>query len=214
MMKINTNKSYYSTSKTLYLLVSNGMNNEIIKLIDAINEASPTWNLEGFIFENRNSIDPEIYKIKDGSDIYIANNLDRSFVYYEKILSNLFYSGFKMCNLIHPSVDMSRVNIGTGCIIQNGTSIGSGSTIGSYVTIRLNALLSNNVYVANNVFIGPNCSIGNNVHLQKNCFVGIGSVISDGVIIGENSTVGAGAIVTEHVPPNTTVIGVPAKPLR
>ncbi|WP_246657775.1 DapH/DapD/GlmU-related protein [Arthrobacter yangruifuii] len=51
-------------------------------------------------------------------------------------------------------------------------------------------------------------SIGNNV------WIGGGTTILPGITVGENSVVGAGAVVPRDVPPNTVVVGNPAKPVR
>ncbi len=49
------------------------------------------------------------------------------------------------------------------------------------------------------------------VEIQNDAFIGIGSIILPGVTIGEYSFVGAGSVVTKSVPPNTVVVGNPAK---
>ena len=51
-------------------------------------------------------------------------------------------------------------------------------------------------------------TIGDNVELGANVNI-IGRVT-----IGDNTTVGAGSVVTKDVPPNTVVVGVPAKVIR
>jgi acetyltransferase-like isoleucine patch superfamily enzyme len=50
------------------------------------------------------------------------------------------------------------------------------------------------------------------VIIEDNAIIGSRSVIKAGVTIGKNSVVGMGAVVTKDVPPDTVVIGVPAKP--
>jgi acetyltransferase-like isoleucine patch superfamily enzyme len=47
--------------------------------------------------------------------------------------------------------------------------------------------------------------------IKDNVVVGVGASLLPGVTIGEGSTIGAGAVVTKDVPPNSTVIGMPAK---
>ena len=43
-------------------------------------------------------------------------------------------------------------------------------------------------------------------------FIGSDTIIRAPVTIGEGSVTGAGSVVTHDVPPNTTVVGVPARP--
>ncbi|MDO8725088.1 MAG: DapH/DapD/GlmU-related protein [Candidatus Methanoperedens sp.] len=57
-------------------------------------------------------------------------------------------------------------------------------------------------YIRKPVIIGNNAEIGSN------------SCILPGVTIGDNSTIGAGAVVTENVPPNSVVVGIPARVVR
>ena len=47
--------------------------------------------------------------------------------------------------------------------------------------------------------------------IGKNCFIGGRSLILPGVTIGDSCIVGAGSVVTRSVPPNSIVVGNPAK---
>jgi acetyltransferase-like isoleucine patch superfamily enzyme len=48
--------------------------------------------------------------------------------------------------------------------------------------------------------------------IEDNCMVGQHAVVFPGVRIGPNSIVGAGSVVVSDVPPNSIVMGVPARP--
>jgi acetyltransferase-like isoleucine patch superfamily enzyme len=48
--------------------------------------------------------------------------------------------------------------------------------------------------------------------IEDNCIVGQNAVIFPNVRIGKNSIVGAGSVVISDVPPDTIVMGVPARP--
>ncbi len=50
--------------------------------------------------------------------------------------------------------------------------------------------------------------------VKKRAAIGSNATIMCGVTIGEGALVGAGAVVTKDVPPNTIVVGNPAKILR
>ncbi|MCW5329468.1 DapH/DapD/GlmU-related protein, partial [Pseudomonas aeruginosa] len=69
------------------------------------------------------------------------------------------------------------------------------------------------------VTFAPGVKCNGGVIIEDNVYVGAGAVIKQGtvkrpIIIGKNSVVGMGAVVTKSVPPDTTVLGNPAKPLR
>jgi lipopolysaccharide O-acetyltransferase len=52
------------------------------------------------------------------------------------------------------------------------------------------------------------------VHIDDGVILNSGCVITAGVTVGARSFVGANAVVTTSVPPNTVVVGNPARPIR
>jgi acetyltransferase-like isoleucine patch superfamily enzyme len=51
------------------------------------------------------------------------------------------------------------------------------------------------------------------IDIRDNCLIGTDAILMPGITIGPNSVVGANAVVTKNVPPNTVVVGCPARHL-
>lgn len=94
--------------------------------------------------------------------------------------------------------DYDKIIIGEYSNIQDGviihTDTGNPTIVGNYVTVGHGAILHA-------------CKINDKV------LIGMGAIILDGAEIGEGAIVGAGSVVTAgtKVPPNTLVLGTPAK---
>src|SRR5580765_2594320 len=98
--------------------------------------------------------------------------------------------------------DVMPIRIGARTSIQDNTVIHT--TAGKYGTT-----------------IGDDCTIGHAaiIHactVEDFCLIGMGAILLDGCRIGRGSLVGAGALVTPgtDIPPNSLVIGSPAKVKR
>lgn len=59
----------------------------------------------------------------------------------------------------------------------------------------------------------PDLQVFGPIVIEDNCIIGANAVLFANIRIGANSIVGAGSVVINDVPPNTVVIGVPARPL-
>ncbi len=49
------------------------------------------------------------------------------------------------------------------------------------------------------------------IEIKENCYIGQSSIILPGVTIGPNVLVAAGSVVNKDIPPNSCVVGVPAR---
>lgn len=110
-------------------------------------------------------------------------------------------------------------NICSHCLIENDV------IIGDRVTVKSGVQLWDGLRVGNDVFIGPNVTFANDLFprsrqkpkaflittIHEGASIGAGAVILPGVEIGHKAMIGAGAVVTRSVPPNSVVVGNPAK---
>lgn len=58
----------------------------------------------------------------------------------------------------------------------------------------------------------PDLQVFGPIIIEDNCVIGQNAVLFPNIRIGTNSIVGAGSVVISDVPPNTVVMGVPARP--
>lgn len=119
---------------------------------------------------------------------------------------------------------------------------GKFTTIGDYFYANTNLTVLDTcpVTIGNHVMLGPNVNLltpqhplmyqqrnirewqgkmqdyeyGAPITIEDNCWLGGNVTILGGVTIGAGSVVGAGAVVTKSVPPNSLVLGVPARVVR
>ena len=97
--------------------------------------------------------------------------------------------------------------IGRNFFIDHGfTVIGETATIGDDVTIYQNVTLGGT---------NPTAGVGGKRHptLHDRVVIGSGAQVLGPIEVGAGARVGANAVVTKDVLPDTTVVGIPAKPV-
>ena len=98
--------------------------------------------------------------------------------------------------------DTTRVGKGLRVLHGQGLVVNSNARIGNFITLRHNTTIGNSKS-------GGKCPI-----LEDYVEVGANCVILGEVTIGKNSIVGAGSVVVKSVPPNSVVVGNPARVIR
>ena len=103
----------------------------------------------------------------------------------------------------------------TGIEIHPGATIGSSFFIdhGMGVVIGETTEIGSNVTIYQGVTLGGTGKVKGKRHptIGDNVVVGTGAKVLGPIIIGENSRVGAGSVVLSSAPPNSTVVGIPAR---
>jgi acetyltransferase-like isoleucine patch superfamily enzyme len=132
-----------------------------------------------------------------------------------------FQTGNK-ANIRESNIIGDKVSVGTMSIIEHHVEIGSGVRIHSHVFVPEYSILEDGCW------LGPNVVLTNAKYplspiskktlkgpiIRKNAKIGANVTILPGVVIGENALIGAGSVVVVEVPPNTVVVGNPARIIK
>lgn len=118
--------------------------------------------------------------------------------------------------LIHPTVTMDRQSceVGEGAILCAGTIATVGVVVARFAAINLACTLGHEAVIGEGSVLNPTVNISGGVTIGPGVLIGTGAQILQYRTVAANATVGAGAVVTKNVPADTTVVGVPAKPLQ
>ena len=163
----------------------------------------------------------------------IINNLDKAKDYFNRIDSNfipaigstkskeeiiniLISLGGKLNSIIAKDslIGSHDINIGLGSNIMNKVLISNSVTIGKASLINYNSSIHHDVSIGDFCEISPKATVLGNCKIGNYVSIGSGATILPHVTIGDYAAIGAGAVVTKNVKEKTTVIGIPAKPLR
>lgn len=156
---------------------------------------------------------------RDGSDEKFFNVAVADSRARERLVGELIASGGKPASIVFPKVvSYDSASIGEGAIICANSVISANVAIGRYFHCNFGCYVAHDCVVGDYVTFAPAVQCLGNVHIGDHAYIGAGAILKQGSLdeprlIGEGAVVGMGAVVTKDVPPYTTVVGNPAKPL-
>lgn len=117
--------------------------------------------------------------------------------------------------IVHPAATVGTdVELGPGTVLAAGARLTTHIVIGRHGYVGPNATIGHDAVLADHVTVLPGATISGSVHLAQGVTIGTGAAVRQGVVVGAGATVGAGAVVIADVVAGSTVVGVPARPLR
>jgi len=208
--------------KDLYIIGAGGFGREVAWLADRINKVEPTWNMKGFIDD-----DKTLLGILQGNCPVVGNcdfllNIKKevwvvcaigSAAARKKIVRKLENNPqIRFATLVDPAVLQSeRVSIGEGSILCAGTILTVDISVGKHVIINLDCTIGHDVRIQDFVTVYPGVNVSGQVIVEESVELGTGTQIIQGKRICAGSIVGAGAVVVKDIVEKGTYVGVPAK---
>lgn len=192
------------------LLQNNYPINEIV-FFDNVSEQLDSYLVENFkILRSFEEVEQQ-FKINNQFTLGLGNPKIR-----KKLSDEFLKRGGILQSVISTRATIGKLNstIDIGCSVMSGTVITSCVTVEEGVILNLNTTVGHDVFIGAYAELCPDVNVSGGAKIGAYTFIGTGAVILPNVIIGENCKVGAGSVVTKHVEDNTTVVGIPAKPLQ
>jgi UDP-N-acetylbacillosamine N-acetyltransferase len=210
----------------LYIVGTGGLAREIAHLVDQINQAAPTWSVAGFIAESADEVGRDLGSaavIGDDASFLggdtagaVAIGIGHPAQRARAATAYLPHKGrLSFPNLVHPTavLDPGRVQLGQGNTVFAGCVFSCDIRVGDFNHFNWLCTIGHDARIGCCNVINPSSNVSGGVTLGDTVLVGAGEQILEGLAVGSGATVGAGAVVLKPVDPNTTVVGVPARPL-
>lgn len=108
----------------------------------------------------------------------------------------------------------NKLNALGGCVIGRGADFGPGFVLFHSHGVVINGKVKggNSVHLQHEVTLGDN-GYGEIPTLGSNILIGAGAKVIGNIKVGDGARIGANAVVVKDVEPETTVVGIPAKPI-
>ncbi|AST58542.1 transferase [Thermoanaerobacterium thermosaccharolyticum] len=210
--------------KDLFIIGAGGVGKEVALIVEEINNFNPTWNLIGFIDDNKDLHHKIIngFEVLGGVEflssikgvIYVICAI-ANYKIKKEVVSKLISYNIEFANVIHPSVYLSKTNlIGRDVIIYPGCVLTTNIKIGDHVIISPKCGIGHESYIDDYTSLLWDVNIAGNVKINEGCLIGSNATIIQNKQIGKGTIIGAGAVVVDDIPPFCTAVGVPARPIK
>jgi len=212
-------------SQKVVIIGTGGFGREVLDVIEAVNQVSPTYEMLGFITEPGYQQPGE--RINEAPvlgyfDWLEAHNGEVKAVcgvgaphIRRRLVQQAVQAGVEFFTLVHPRAILTRwVTLGSGVVITAGCILTNNIRIGDHVHLNLDSTVGHDVVIEDYVTVSPGTHVSGNVTLKEGSFIGTGANLIEGKTVGAWSVIGAGGVVIADVPPNVTAVGNPVKTVK
>lgn len=212
--------------KDIIIIGAGGVGREVAFIIEEINKETPTWNILGFIDDNKEIHGKVINGYSVLGDLSYLDNYEKKEEKPKVIIAIANYNikknivfklsnKFKFATIIHPEVSIhNTVIIGNGSIIYKGVIVTTNITIGNHVIVSPKCGIGHDSIIKDYVSLLWNVNISGNDVIEEGVLIGSGATVIQGRKVGQAAVIGAGAVVVKDILSNTTNVGVPSNIIK
>jgi sugar O-acyltransferase (sialic acid O-acetyltransferase NeuD family) len=205
------------------LVGGGGHASDVLQVIEAVNAAEPTYHVVGVLDDNE--VDARRFVGRDVAHIGTVDDLravDAAYVLClgwpwsrHAVSERIGELGEPAPPIVHPSADVGfGVELGPGSVVLGLAHLSPYVSFGAHSVVSYLSSIGHDSTFGEHASVMPNAAVSGGVAGGHRVLIGTGAVVREGLILGNDVRVGAGAAVVEDVPAGTTVVGVPARPVR
>lgn len=181
---------------------------------------SVPWRFAGFLDGNLKSLEgkktpaevmgtPESWEVSPDECFVVAIASPRTRL---RIASLMSEKGATFVSVRHPTAIVGTgATIGEGSVICPYAVISNHVVLGQHVIVNCHSTIGHDAKLASFCTLSGHCDVTGFAELGTGVFMGSHASMLPRAVAGDWSVVGAGSVVLKGVPPNATVVGVPAK---
>jgi len=206
--------------KKLIIVGGGAFGREIFHWAGQHPECGERWQIEGFIDDNTEALDPWNYPKPilgpiqghqpEGGDLYLCAIAKPSTK--EKVCRTLQSEGAEFITFVHPSVTIGgNVTLGTGSVLCPKCVLTCDIELGDFSMLNCGVTLGHDVRTGTACTINGNAELTGGVTLGDRVFVGSHVTTHPGASIQDDATLGLGSAIIGRVKAGQSVLGVPAR---
>lgn len=212
-------------TERLIILGTGGNAYDVLDTIDAVNRATPAWDVVGFLDDSAQPGSEYLGRPVLGTLADAASHVgcrfvsaiwnDRVFRTLHEVLARTRLAADRFATLVHPGAAVSpRARLGHDVVVQHGATLAGNVDVADHVWVGPGCIVGHGATLRGCSILAPGALLGGSVEVERNCYVGSGALVRPAVRLGAGSLVGMGAVVLADVTAGETVVGNPARPLR
>jgi sugar O-acyltransferase (sialic acid O-acetyltransferase NeuD family) len=218
-----------NSTKKIIVLGATGGCADIVDVIADINRfaSSPVYDCVGFLDDNPDLLGARILGVevvgkfadaaKFEDDCFFVSGIGSPYNFWKRgeILENLEIPIERFETIIHPLASISSfAEIGRGCVLFQHAVISTKAAIGDHVLVLPNVTISHDCSVGAYSIITAGVCLSGSVAVRESCYLGSNATVRQDIKIGPRSLIGMSGVVVSDVPPDTVVVGNPARRVK
>jgi sugar O-acyltransferase (sialic acid O-acetyltransferase NeuD family) len=204
----------------LVIVGCGGHGRELLDVIRAINDRTPTWDVVGFVDDDPHHLDrltrlglkvlgdtewlidhPHSYALGIGTSSARESLVDR-----------FDAAGLRPATVVHPGATIGADTVlGEGVVVYQSSVITTNVAIGRHTHLNVACAVQHDTRLGDFVQLSPGVLVNGDCEIADRAFLGTGAIVTRGCRVGPDARVGAGAVVLDHVEAAATVVGAPAR---